>query len=221
MPKDYKSREQDDRCQFAGDKTAAVELPVDNSKIPDYSLKPWQKLLEILGIGVLFLVLIPTVSLSGFGHIHLYFSIPAFIVVFGCGLGYQAAVVGGRLSLFGRLRKKNRSVAQIAGSLKLHDGLILGGMLTIILFCLYVLFSSKSRFPKWMAVPGGVTALSFISLVYLTDPIMRGISIEQIPGILANRPDVWGKAISEWLAGITFLGWIAVAALHLRHVGEE
>ena len=46
MPKDYKSREQDDRCQFAGDQGAAVELSVDNSKIPDYSLKPWHLLVN-------------------------------------------------------------------------------------------------------------------------------------------------------------------------------
>lgn len=95
------------------------------------------------------------------------------------------------------------------------------GLATTMLFSLYVLFSRQDTFSKWMALPGGITALSFFSLLYLVEPLVpegqRDKPIaEVLETLLWNRPDVWQTAIVEWVVVLAVLGWVVSVALCLR-----
>ena len=96
------------------------------------------------------------------------------------------------------------------------------GMVTTLLFSVYVLFFPKSRFPLWMSIPGGITALSFFSLLYLVDPILpENAGVEELANALINRPEVWSTAVIEWLVGITVLGWAVIVSLYLWKTEEN
>ena len=116
----------------------AIRSYLDNRVIPEYRLKPWQKLLQSLCIGGLFTVLVPIINMS-FASFLNYIYVPAVLAVVGYGLSYQIMVYGGKLSLFGRLLKQNRSVAQTAGTLKLQEGFLLGSLLAVVLGMLTVM----------------------------------------------------------------------------------
>lgn len=96
------------------------------------------------------------------------------------------------------------------------------GMVTTVLFSVYVLFFPKSPFPKWMSIPGGITALSFFSLLYLVDPILpEDAGMEELSNALINRPEVWSTAVIEWLVGITVLAWVVIVSLYLWKWSEN
>jgi hypothetical membrane protein len=95
------------------------------------------------------------------------------------------------------------------------------GLVTTIAFALYLLLSRQARFPRRLALPGGITALSFFSLLYLVEPIMpEGQPPEDLPqfleGLLWDRPPIWPTAIVEWIVVLTVLGWVVAVALTLR-----
>ena len=95
------------------------------------------------------------------------------------------------------------------------------GLATTVLFSLYLLFFRQARFPRWMALPGVVMALSFFSLLFLVEPIVpEGQPPEAIPafleGLLWDRPPIWQTAVVEWVVVLTVLGWVVAVALYLR-----
>ena len=91
-----------------------------------------------------------------------------------------------------------------------------GGMATAVLFSIYVLFFPQTMFPKWLALPGGVTALCFFSLLYLTEPMMpEGEPLEMVRVMLAQRPPVWQTAIIEWAVILSVLVWVLTVSVYL------
>jgi hypothetical membrane protein len=94
------------------------------------------------------------------------------------------------------------------------------GMVTTVLFSLYALLLRQGGFPKWMALPGGVTALSFFSLLYLVEPLVpadqRGLPLSQVlETLLWNRPAVWQTAIVEWVVVLAVLGWVLAVSFYM------
>ena len=94
------------------------------------------------------------------------------------------------------------------------------GLGTTVLFSLYVLLARQKEFSKWMALPGGITAFSFFSLLYLVEPLVpegqRDKPIaEVLETLLWNRPDVWQTAIVEWVVVLAVLGWVVSVSLYL------
>jgi hypothetical membrane protein len=99
------------------------------------------------------------------------------------------------------------------------------GMAATVLFALYVLLFRQARFPKWMALPGGITALSFSSLLYVVEsPIpddLQGLPLSQaLETVLWNRPAIWQTAIVEWVVVLTVLGWVLCVSLYLRRTAS-
>jgi hypothetical membrane protein len=95
------------------------------------------------------------------------------------------------------------------------------GMATTILFSLYVLLYRGASFPRWIALPGGVTALCFFSLLYLVEPLIPedqpDIPLSQaLETLLWNRPAVWQTAIVEWAVVLAVLGWVTLVSLYLH-----
>jgi hypothetical protein len=94
------------------------------------------------------------------------------------------------------------------------------GLGTTVLFSLYVLFSRQDTFSKWMALPGGITAFSFFTLLFLVEPLVpegqRDMPLaEVLEPLLWNRPDVWQTAIVEWVVVLAVLGWVVSVSLYL------
>jgi hypothetical membrane protein len=97
------------------------------------------------------------------------------------------------------------------------------GMVTTVLFSLYVLLSRQGGFSKWMALPGCLTGLSFFSLLYLVEPLVpedqRGRPLSEVlETLLWNRPTVWQTAIVEWVVVLAVLGWVLAVSLYLRRM---
>ena len=99
------------------------------------------------------------------------------------------------------------------------------GMVTTVLFSLYALLLRQGVFPKWMALPGGVTALSFFSLLYLVEPLVpedqRGLPLSEVlEALLWNRPHIWQTAIVEWVVVLAVLGWVLAVSLYVRRMAR-
>jgi hypothetical membrane protein len=91
------------------------------------------------------------------------------------------------------------------------------GMATTVMFSIYVVFFRQDKFAKWLAIPGGITAICFFALLFLTDPILPdNAGLETLSEILTNRPPVLETAIIEWAVGISVFAWIVAVALFLR-----
>ena len=209
--------QKEDRYQSAGDLAEAVESFVDNRVIPEYSLKPWQKLLESLGIIILFALLIPIGGLQGFNAIQEYLNLPSYLMVTSCGLFYQILVVGGRLSFLGRLRKANRSVAQTTGSLKLQEGCILGGVLGTLLGTLAMIGAIQGKvWDKSTMWSGAGLALLTVAYIYPIFLIFRVDHIREarqnsLFGVISpSRPSVLLQMV--FLYSILYLPVVVLVA---------
>ena len=77
-----------------------------------------------------------------------------------------------------------------------------------------------------MAIPGGITALSFFSLLYLVEPIIPedqpDMPLSQaLETLLWSRPAVWQTAIVEWVVVLAVLGWVIAVSLYLRRTARR
>ena len=156
----------ENRYPSVKDLASVIEAFLEHRVIPEYSIKPWQKLLQSLGIIALFALfafLIPMVSVPGFKmNFPLYFYLPALIAILGFGLSYQVMVCGARLSFFGRLQRLNRSAAKTAGSIKLQEGSLLGGILVTTVGLISILTHIKDK-----SVIGIGMSLALLTILYI------------------------------------------------------
>jgi len=61
-----------------------------------------------------------------------------------------------------------------------------------------------SRFPRWLAVIGGLTVVAFIGFLIVLLPLLSGDGLAA-PEI---RPDAWIVPILEWAVLIGILAWV-------------
>jgi hypothetical membrane protein len=100
------------------------------------------------------------------------------------------------------------------------------GMATSMLFSLYVLLWRQSGFSRWLALPGGITAICFFSLLFLVEPIIPKDQPDlplatAVETALWNRPEIWQTAIAEWLVVLAVLGWVLSVSLYLGPVNRQ
>jgi hypothetical membrane protein len=87
-------------------------------------------------------------------------------------------------------------------------------------FSLYALFGKGHHFPRWLAIPGIITAITFVAFSNYNDPYIT--STESLAEILgAARPDVWGIAVLEWIVVLCILIWIALVSEAVRRFPAE
>ena len=91
------------------------------------------------------------------------------------------------------------------------------GLLMTILFSAYVFTRQNEKFPKWLAIPGLISFVSFFAFLFLTDPIFPdGAPVEEIFLVLENRPAILETAIFEWAVIISTLIWIFVLSVFVH-----
>jgi hypothetical membrane protein len=87
------------------------------------------------------------------------------------------------------------------------------GWIVVGLFSLYILFYSRSGFPRWLIIPGIFTVGSFIA--FLTELDNPGMSINSVLAAPTNRPAFWALTTFEWAVIIGVLIWVFCVSLHL------
>lgn len=87
-------------------------------------------------------------------------------------------------------------------------------------FSLYALFGKGHHFPRWLALPGIITAITFIAFSNYRDPYIT--STESLSLMLGEaRPAVWGLVILEWIVVLCILIWIALVSEAVRRLPAE
>lgn len=93
----------------------------------------------------------------------------------------------------------------------------LTGGVVVAIFSLYILFSSQTRYPRWIVLIGIVSVVSFAAFLSIILPGGRD-ALAAPDGV---RPSVWITVVWEWLILISVLLWIFVVALYFRKPGED
>ena len=73
--------------------------------------------------------------------------------------------------------------------------------------------SANSRFPRWLAVVGGVSVAAFIGFIVslATDDFSRARMAADGP--ISGRPDVWVSPILEWAALVGIMVWVLLTSI--------
>ena len=96
------------------------------------------------------------------------------------------------------------------------------GMLTTFLYSLVFLFNSRHPFPRWLAIPGFVNALTFAWFLYFPAETPTEPSFDQgMAGLLTNRPDYIPLALLEWVVILGILFWVFLLAVYLLRLRAE
>lgn len=122
-------KNQCDRYQSVNDLSEAIKSYLDHRVIPEYDLKPWQKIVQSLAILIFFVLLLPVVGIvrlkTDMYYILAMIHIPSFVMVISTALLFYAIV-------FGRPRFRRYPgfpQAKAYGLLILLDGSFWGGIL--------------------------------------------------------------------------------------------
>ena len=90
------------------------------------------------------------------------------------------------------------------------------GLAVSVLYSLVILFSSRQPFPRWLAIPGLLYALTFIWFSAFPASVPVGFDMQEGAGrLLENRPDVLALAIIEWVLVLAVLIWILLMGIYL------
>lgn len=144
------------------------------------------------------------------------------------GISIIVFVIGLVMRLSGWFRSLFLSVGLITGicatlvgvfpmnHLRMHmwvaNGFFYPGLVSMLLFSVYVLLNRSGELPRLLALPGLVAAASLFSFLFLGGLLEAGVNGDALPGFGADRPAVWVSAILEWIAIGAVLGWIAIVA---------
>ena len=93
----------------------------------------------------------------------------------------------------------------------------LGGFVFTTAFTVYVLRSSNTPFPRWLAVASGTAALSFILFLFLPSLVMdidRDTMLEGPSG--PDRPTFWLPSFLEWMIMFATVTWILITSEVVR-----
>jgi hypothetical membrane protein len=93
----------------------------------------------------------------------------------------------------------------------------LAGLIFMLLFALYILLSRQAPFPKWLAIPSALTALTFLAFLFLPALISAEFAADLfLAGPTGgDRPAFWLPPLLEWLILFAMTGWIIVISSYL------
>ncbi len=90
------------------------------------------------------------------------------------------------------------------------------GMAAVALYSLALLLDRQRRLPRWLAVPGAVTALVFAAFLYSPRQISSGsASSHSLQAVLSGRPSFWLLPTLEWAVFVAVVGWVAWVSLYM------
>ena len=99
------------------------------------------------------------------------------------------------------------------------------GMLVAFLYSFMFLFSRKHPFPRWLAIPGLVTAAAFAWFNNFPSEFDADVDFQEgMAGMLRNRPDFIPLALMEWVVILGILIWVLMLGIYLvlkRQPAEE
>jgi serine/threonine protein kinase len=120
-------KQKQDRYQSVGELADAVRAYLDHRVIPDYGLRPWQKIAQSVGIAAFFVLLIPLLNLGTVSNFATYFHISGAIMIVAIAFLFHAVVVGRGLSPFREM--SSLPEARSYGTIVLLEGSFWGGLL--------------------------------------------------------------------------------------------
>lgn len=133
----------------------------------------------------------------------------------GTAWGYLAAAVGvlasGACSLVG-VFPMNHIEPHVVAAMSFFRF----GMVAIALFSLAIVLDRKRRLPRWLALAGLVTALTFAAFMYAPSEPSGSASAQALSAGLGGRPDFWLMAALEWAVFVAVVGWVAWISLYVR-----
>ena len=119
---------QEDRHQTVAQMADEVKAFLDHRVVPEYNLRVWQKLSQILVIGVFFGLLYPLVAFSDIKYVLMYVEPVSAFMIIGVALSYQLLVSGPSL-VFPIFRTRGLPEGAALKSDILVDGAFAGGIL--------------------------------------------------------------------------------------------
>ena len=153
----------DDRYQTVTQLVDELKAFLDHRVVPEYRLKVWQELIQILAIGAFFGVLFPLVVFRDLRYILMFVHAPSFLVLIGSALCYQLLITGPHLT-FPVVRTKGLPGGAVLKSDILVDGAFVGGILGSIVGFLSMV--SAMHEPVDAASVGPNISLAFEVLLY-------------------------------------------------------
>lgn len=90
------------------------------------------------------------------------------------------------------------------------------GMVAIALFSLAIVLDRKGRLPRWLALPGALTALTFAAFMYAPSEASSSATTQALHAGLGGRPDFWLMAALEWAVFVAVVGWVTWVSLYVR-----
>ncbi len=94
------------------------------------------------------------------------------------------------------------------------------GMVAIALFSLAIVLDRRRRLPRWLALPGALTALTFAAFMSAPGEQSSGTSTQALHAGLGGRPDFWLMAVLEWAVFVAVVGWVTWVSLYVRRKGH-
>lgn len=98
-----------------------------------------------------------------------------------------------------------------------------GGMISSIVYSLFVLTDRKGCFSKWTLLASLLVLVSFAAFIYLPRILYPGFSLDDYLVRLqgADRPSLWVPSLIEWGAMVSAVLWMVVLAIDVcRHAGR-
>lgn len=103
-----------------------------------------------------------------------------------------------------------------------------GGLLLTIAFTLYLAFVKQPALPRWLIIPGALTALSFAVFRYVphwVKPVSENL-VQDVGDILSilqgpDRPPLQIYALLEWSVFFSIIAWIALTAWAIRKPAQN
>ena len=120
-------KQKKDRYQSVGELADAVKAYLDHRVIPDYRLRPWQKIAQSVGIAAFFVLLVPLLNLGTVANFAIFLHIPSAVMIVSIAFLFHTVVVGRGLSPFRKM--SSLPEARSYGTLVLLEGSFWGGLL--------------------------------------------------------------------------------------------
>jgi hypothetical membrane protein len=95
------------------------------------------------------------------------------------------------------------------------------GMVTMLVFSLFVLLVRRPYFPRWLAIPGFLNAGFFLLFLNMPTALEEAANLETATlALLNNRPDVLPLAIFEWAVVFGVMAWALLTGATLTRFSQ-
>jgi len=90
------------------------------------------------------------------------------------------------------------------------------GLAIALLYSIFILFSNKHPFRKWVAIPGIINTVTFAAFIFFPSDIESGVDFQEgMGGLIRNRPDFIPMALLEWVVILGILIWFLMLGIYL------